>query len=68
MNQEETEANLFTMQLLLPEREVKEWWRGKRFSFGDDEELRRFADTFQVCLGLAVLRMAQLEMFNNYIK
>jgi len=64
--EQDREANLFAMCLLMPERLVLEWIR-KHYPEGvslvDDDFLKAFCKAFQVPMLAASVRLADLGMF-----
>lgn len=59
--EQEAEANLFAMHLLMPEDMVRrEMRRMKSFDMADDKAIARLAKTFQVPQSIMAMRLGML--------
>jgi Zn-dependent peptidase ImmA (M78 family) len=69
--EEDSEANLFAMCLLMPEKFVRKWIRENwpdGFDLTDDRQLKNFAKAFAVSDGVAAWRLADLGIIGRPVK
>ena len=71
LQQEEKEANLFAMALLMPESHIKRELKrlnvldSNDFDYESDEKIKLLSEKFQVSEQLILLRLNQLGFFKN---